>query len=83
MRTLYNAVTIVALFLLGYGVLENQRRNGILLGIAAKHEALHTEQGQINIIQAELNTKLVDAYLFQNEVNEAVLNAIPLSQNDK
>jgi hypothetical protein len=44
MRTLYNAVTIVALLLLGYGVLENQRHNGILLGIAAKHEALLLKQ---------------------------------------
>ena len=55
MRTLYNAVTIVALLLLGYGVLENQRHNGILLGIAAKHEALILKQA--NDMQRELNIK--------------------------
>ena len=55
MRTLYNAVTIVALLLLGYGVLENQRHNGILLGIAAKHEALLLKQA--NDMQRELNIK--------------------------
>ena len=54
MRTLYNAVTIVALLLLGYGVLENQRHNGILLGIAAKHEALLLKQA--NDLNAIKNT---------------------------
>tara|TARA_R110001606_G_scaffold32311_4_gene97961 strand:- start:1030 stop:1221 length:192 start_codon:yes stop_codon:yes gene_type:complete len=43
-RILFEAFSLIALILLGYGVLENQRHNGILLGIAAKHEALLLKQ---------------------------------------
>ena len=69
--------------LLGYGVLENQRHNGILLGIAAKHEALHAQQSQINTLQNELNVKEVNAYLFQNKLNKVMLDAILLPRNDE
>ena len=83
MKTLYNTILIFSLMLLGYGVLENQRHNGILLGIAAKHEALHTQQSQINTLQNELNVKEVNAYLFQNKLNKAMLDAILLPRNDE
>ena len=69
--------------LLGYGVLENQRHNGILLGIAAKHEALLTQQSQINTLQMKLNVNEANAYLFQNKVNKAMLDAILLPRNDE